>query len=74
MGMAKTVLISVGVKTSQESVTGVVGDAAGDAVAVGSGVEEWQPRSRRVVARRAESGVVDIFAGLPSGGASLVVR
>jgi hypothetical protein len=61
MGVARTALISTGVRTWQASVTGVAAAAVVVGFAVGSvGVEEWQPRSRRVVVRRAESGVMDI--------------
>jgi len=66
--MARTVLISAGVRTWQESVTGVVLAVVGGVAAGGVvGADELQPRRRRVVARRVQSGVVDIFAGLPSG-------
>jgi hypothetical protein len=68
MGIARTAVISAGVKTWQESVTGVVAAAVGVGVAVGSvGVEEWQPSSRRVVARSAESGDVDISLAFRAG-------
>jgi hypothetical protein len=61
MGIARTVEISAGVRTWQASVTGVAVVVVGAGVAVDSvGVEEWQPTRRRVVARRAESGGVDI--------------
>src|SRR5271170_2432041 len=70
MGVARTAEISVGVRTWQASVTGVVVAATEVGFAVGSvGVEEWQPRSSKVVVSTANRlWMVDIFGGLLRAG------